>query len=260
MSDRVLVMREGRIVAEFARADATRSAVGAAMMGDRAGQGQGGVSAIALPRSPARGSWLRRIASQEAMLAVAIIGARHRGRPRQSALLSPTNLADILLGNAYVAVAADRHVDGDRLRQHRHFRRRADRRAGDVSGSLAVAGYPIVVAWVAPLALGVAVMALQGAVVAYLGIPAIVVTLGMLSILKGGLISVTGGKWITDLPEASISPTSNCSACCRCRWSSWWSRRCWRRRGCAFGRAAGRSTRPAAMPRRRGFAACRRAA
>lgn len=33
MSDRVLVMREGRIVAEFARADATQERVGAAMMG-----------------------------------------------------------------------------------------------------------------------------------------------------------------------------------------------------------------------------------
>ena len=33
MSDRVLVMREGRIVAEFDRADATSEAVGAAMMG-----------------------------------------------------------------------------------------------------------------------------------------------------------------------------------------------------------------------------------
>jgi rhamnose transport system ATP-binding protein len=34
MSDRVLVMREGRIAAEFARVDATPDAVGAAMMGD----------------------------------------------------------------------------------------------------------------------------------------------------------------------------------------------------------------------------------
>jgi rhamnose transport system permease protein len=70
-----------------------------------------------------------------------------------------------------------------------------------ISGSLAVAGAPVIVTWFAPLVLGVAVMAAQGAVVAYLRIPAIVVTLGMLSILKGGLISVTGGKWITDLPQ-----------------------------------------------------------
>ena len=34
MSDRVLVMREGRIVAEFARARGDAEAVGAAMMGD----------------------------------------------------------------------------------------------------------------------------------------------------------------------------------------------------------------------------------
>ena len=70
-----------------------------------------------------------------------------------------------------------------------------------ISGSLAVAGAPIIVTWLAPLVVGVAVMAAQGAIIAYLRIPAIVVTLGMLSILKGGLISVTGGKWITDLPQ-----------------------------------------------------------
>ena len=34
MSDRVLVMREGRLVAEFDRAEATSEAVGAAMMGE----------------------------------------------------------------------------------------------------------------------------------------------------------------------------------------------------------------------------------
>ncbi len=43
-------------------------------------------------------------------------------------------------------------------------------------------------------------MAGLGALVAYLRIPSIVVTLGMLSILKGGLISVTDGEWITNLP------------------------------------------------------------
>jgi ribose transport system permease protein/rhamnose transport system permease protein len=71
-----------------------------------------------------------------------------------------------------------------------------------VSGTLAVNGAPIIVTWLAPLVVGVLVMALQGVIIAYLRIPAIVVTLGMLSILKGGLISVTGGKWITDLPDS----------------------------------------------------------
>jgi rhamnose transport system permease protein len=71
-----------------------------------------------------------------------------------------------------------------------------------ISGSLAVAGVPIMLVWLTPLVVGILVMMLQGAVIAYLRIPAIVVTLGMLSILKGGLISVTGGRWITDLPES----------------------------------------------------------
>src|SRR3981081_3601169 len=68
-----------------------------------------------------------------------------------------------------------------------------------ISGSLAVAGVPIILVWLTPLVVGILVMMLQGAVIAYLRIPAIVVTLGMLSILKGGLISVTGGRWIADL-------------------------------------------------------------
>jgi rhamnose transport system ATP-binding protein len=44
MSDRVLVMRRGRIVAEFSRADATQNNVGAAMMSD---QGDGAPEAEA---------------------------------------------------------------------------------------------------------------------------------------------------------------------------------------------------------------------
>ena len=41
-------------------------------------------------------------------------------------------------------------------------------------------------------------------------IPSIVVTLGMLSILKGGLISATGGAWITDLPPDFSSRSPRC--------------------------------------------------
>ncbi len=158
------------------------------------------MSVAALPL-PVRMSWLRRVASQEAMLAVAIVGLAIGVGLYNPRFLTANNLADILLGNAYVAVAAIGMtmviVSGN-----------IDISVGaligvlaTVSGSLAVARYPIALAWGAPLVLGVAVMALQGAVVAYLGIPAIVVTLGMLSILKGGLISVTGGRWITDLPD-----------------------------------------------------------
>ncbi len=150
----------------------------------------------------ARAGGFRRISSQEALLAVAIVGLAVVVGLVNPRFLATRNLTDIVLGNAYIAVAAIGMsmviVSGN-----------IDISVGSligvlatVSGSLAVAGAPTLVSWVVPLVIGVAVMAAQGAVVAYLRIPSIVVTLGMLSILKGGLISVTGGKWITGLPEA----------------------------------------------------------
>jgi ribose transport system permease protein/rhamnose transport system permease protein len=110
------------------------------------------------------------------------------------------NMQTILLGNAYIAVAAIGMsmviISGN-----------IDISIGSligvlatVSGSLAVAGVPVGLAWLIPILLSVVVMMIQGAFVAYLNIPAIVVTLGMMSILKGGLISVTSGAWISNLP------------------------------------------------------------
>jgi ribose/xylose/arabinose/galactoside ABC-type transport system permease subunit len=146
--------------------------------------------------------FLRRLASQEGLLAVAIIAIAVVVGFINPRFLAYRNLADVLLGNAYIAIAAIGMsmviISGN-----------IDISVGSligvlatISGSMAVAGAPVVVAWVVPLLLGIGVMAAQGAVVAYLRIPAIVVTLGMMSILKGGLISVTGGKWITDLPQS----------------------------------------------------------
>lgn len=141
------------------------------------------------------------LASQETLLAIAVIGLAVVVGLYNPRFLAARNLSDVLLGNAYIAVAAIGMsmviISGN-----------IDISVGSligvlatVGGTLAVDGAPIIVTWLAPLVVGILVMALQGAVVAYLRIPSIVVTLGMLSILKGGLISVTGGKWITDLPE-----------------------------------------------------------
>jgi ribose/xylose/arabinose/galactoside ABC-type transport system permease subunit len=148
------------------------------------------------------GGALRLFASQEALLAFAIIGIAIVVGLYNPRFLATRNLTDIVLGNAYLAVAAIGMsmviVSGN-----------IDISVGSligvlatISGSLAVAGLPMILVWLTPLVVGVLVMTLQGAVVAYLGIPSIVVTLGMLSILKGGLISVTGGRWISDLPQA----------------------------------------------------------
>jgi ribose/xylose/arabinose/galactoside ABC-type transport system permease subunit len=114
--------------------------------------------------------------------------------------LSDTNLVSIFSGNAYIAVAAIGMtlviITGN-----------IDVSVGSligvlatIAGTLAVEGYPVWVAWTVPLIVGVLINAVLGFIVAYVGIPSIVATLGMLSILKGGLISVTGGKWIEGMP------------------------------------------------------------
>jgi len=161
------------------------------------------VSAVAIARRRSgEGGFWSGFASQEALLAFAIIGVAVAVGFDNTRFLATRNLADILLGNAYIAVAA---IGMSMVIISGNIDISVGALIGvlaTISGSLAVSGAPIVVTWGAPLVVGVLVMMMQGAVIAYLKIPAIVVTLGMLSILKGGLISVTGGKWITDLPES----------------------------------------------------------
>jgi ribose/xylose/arabinose/galactoside ABC-type transport system permease subunit len=139
--------------------------------------------------------------SQELVLLLAlaalflIVGAYN---PR---FIAERNLYSIFLGNAYIAVAAIGMsmviISGN-----------IDISVGSLigvlatlSGTLAVDGVPIVLAWIIPVVVSVAFTTMMGAMVAYLRIPSIVVSLGFLSILKGGLISATGGAWINKLPE-----------------------------------------------------------
>lgn len=114
--------------------------------------------------------------------------------------LSARNLTSIFSGNAYIAVAAIGMTMVIIIRE-------IDLSVGaligvlaTLSGTLAVSGVPVWVAWAAPILAGMAINAVTGALVAYARIPSIVVTLGMMAILQGGLISVTGGGWISDLP------------------------------------------------------------
>lgn len=148
-----------------------------------------------------RRDWLRTLGSQEAILIIALVGLFIVVGAINPRYLAQRNVLDILLGNSYVAIAAigmsmlivSGNIDisvGSVIGV-----------LGTISGMMAKAGYPVVITWLAPLVLGVLIMSFMGSIVAYLRIPSIVVTLGMLSILKGGLISVTNGTWISDLPE-----------------------------------------------------------
>lgn len=114
--------------------------------------------------------------------------------------VSANNLVTIFSGNAYIAVAA---IGMAMVIMTGNIDVSVGALIGvlaTVAGTLAVSGYPIWFALIAPLFVGMAVNTVIGVLVAYAKIPSIVVTLGALSILRGGLISVTGGTWISNLP------------------------------------------------------------
>lgn len=152
----------------------------------------------------------RLVSGQEAVLLLALIALFAIVGTVNPRFLAERNLETIFLGNAYVAVAAIGMsmviVSGN-----------IDVAVGSLigvlavlSGSLAVAGWPIWLSWLVPVLAGMAIEGFIGFLVAWLNIPSIVVTLGFLSILKGGLIMATGGAWISNLPPgyalAQMSP------------------------------------------------------
>jgi ribose/xylose/arabinose/galactoside ABC-type transport system permease subunit len=153
------------------------------------------------PERPVFDRVRRLFGSQEAVLFLALILLFTIVGSYNERYVADRNLSSIFLGNAYIAVAAIGMsmviISGN-----------IDISVGSligvlatISGTLAVEGYGIVTAWVVPIICSVVFTSITGALVAYLRMPAIVVTLGMLSILKGGLISVTDGAWINNLPE-----------------------------------------------------------
>ncbi|MBZ0298203.1 MAG: ABC transporter permease [Anaerolineae bacterium] len=150
----------------------------------------------------------RLLGSQEGILVLvllvlmAVVGASN---PR---FLSQNNLTDVFAANAYLAVAA---IGMSMVIISGNIDISVGALVGvmiTLSGNLAVGlagmGWPlwlvIAISWAAPLAVGMLVGAINGFFVAYLRIPSIVVTLGMFSILKGGLILVAGGNTIYNLP------------------------------------------------------------
>jgi rhamnose transport system permease protein len=71
---------------------------------------------------------------------------------------------------------------------------------GIVAGLVAKSGAPVAAAGLAACVAGAALGAINGALVAYVRIPAIVVTLATMVALRDGLRWVTQGAWVQDLP------------------------------------------------------------
>jgi len=72
---------------------------------------------------------------------------------------------------------------------------------GVAAGVFVKAGCPVALAGLGACGVGAALGAVNGALVAYLRIPSIVVTLATMVILRDGLRWITQGAWIEDLPS-----------------------------------------------------------
>ena len=72
--------------------------------------------------------------------------------------------------------------------------------SGIVAGVLSKTGMPVVAAGLGAMAAGAAMGAVNGALVAWVRIPSIVVTLATMVALRDGLRWATQGAWVSDLP------------------------------------------------------------
>lgn len=143
---------------------------------------------------------------QEMVLAIAFVLVLIGVTFLNPGFIAPGNLIDILYNSSYIAVAV---VGMTMIILCGHIDISIGAAAGvcvSVAGKLATAGVPLWIVFPVTILTGGLIGMTNGALVAYGRIPAIVATLGMASILKGGLILVTGGKWIYGVPPGfSIS-------------------------------------------------------
>jgi rhamnose transport system permease protein len=155
------------------------------------------------------GSWVRLLNQQETVLFVAFclvfgwVGSLNHG------FLEFSNFVYMLYNCSYIGIAA---IGMTMIILCGHIDISIGAALGvcaTVAGKLAVAGVPLAVVFPATILAGGIIGLINGLLVAYGRIPAIVTTLGMASILKGTLILTTGGSWIYGLPPGfGISRTS----------------------------------------------------
>jgi len=146
------------------------------------------------------GSWLEIFNQQEGVLVVAFLLVLGGVTALNRGFIASTNLVDILYNSSYIGVAA---VGMTMIIICGHIDISVGAALGlcaTVAGKLAVAGVPLWIVFATTVFTGGVIGLANGLLVAYCRIPAIVATLGMASILKGGLILTTGGIWIYGLP------------------------------------------------------------
>jgi ABC-type sugar transport system ATPase subunit/ribose/xylose/arabinose/galactoside ABC-type transport system permease subunit len=208
MSDRVLVMCEGRITAEFTAAVATQEKVMAAATG------QAGAKATDARQHHGRAAldtrWLVFRESGIALFLLAVVLFAWIREPR---FLSPDNLRDILLYIPLILVVAM----GQMMVV---ITRNIDLSVGSVLGLAAIVvggifpryhtstshDFPIWAAAGLAALIGAAAGMINGLLVSRLAVPAIIATLGTMTAYRGLVFIYSGGRQVdpNDIPETLI--------------------------------------------------------
>ena len=195
MSDRILVMREGRVTGEFARGEATQERVMQAATGAVVASNRD------LPAAQARraSSQMARLAAfREAGIAAIVALAFVACAIREPRFLSGDNLRSILLYLPIVAVVAMGQMMAI-------VSRNIDLSVGSILGLAAIVvgnlyvshpAMPLPVALLAAMAVGGALGLLNGALVALLRVPSIIATLGTLTAYRGLIYLYSGGRQV----------------------------------------------------------------
>ncbi len=160
----------------------------------------GGQRAAIRPGGKDQLAWFEVINQQETVLLITFVLVLVAVTASNRGFIEPSNLVDILYNSSYIGVAA---IGMTMIILCGHIDISVGAALGvcaTIAGQLAVSGLPMAVVVPATLIAGGLIGLVNGLLVAYGRIPAIVTTLGMASILKGGLILSTGGSWIYGLP------------------------------------------------------------
>jgi ABC-type sugar transport system ATPase subunit/ribose/xylose/arabinose/galactoside ABC-type transport system permease subunit len=212
MSDRVLVMRDGRIVGEMSRSEATQEKVISLAIGVDGKERMKTASEKQPAQRSKRSTLIRGVfnlllsGKREQTLLISLIAISLLTALKRPDFLSLSNISDILTNYAYsllVAIGMTCVIISGGI----------DLSVGAllalcsiVCGVLAKSGLMLGLIALISLSLGALCGLVNGALSVYLSIPPVIVTLGMMSIIRGGVLWATGGYWVLDLPQWFNSP------------------------------------------------------
>jgi ribose/xylose/arabinose/galactoside ABC-type transport system permease subunit len=197
LCDRIVVMRQGKIVGEFEPTASQTQILEAAF-------GRVEFKAESKPVSEGRIwriGWMRFFSRELSLLlfialVALVVGMKNRAFVTGEHWLTLVQeSAPMLIGASAIAMVI---LSGN-----------LDLSVGSVLGACAMAaghaakaGLPLPVVILLALGLGAAIGAFNGLLVTRLSIPSIIVTLGMMGIVRGTMIVLTKGYWVIGLPES----------------------------------------------------------